>query len=346
FLGEKLTILLPQQHNKPSTMSGGNWKDLLKATRQGDLPVMKIHLQNNKVDPNYQHPEYFTSPVFEAIRHGRLDAVKLLLEHGGSPTMIEDSTDQTPLEVAMAEQKHDIVDLLLTKLSNSATEKDAVRPYLKRVAIQLDEVAHLPTIKLISAKILEQGHRVVILLSECFGGDDDSPVNDDDIQNVVKELRQQTGNLKVEAIVRERKNDISSELLVDVDTLICFVTNTTSTTSDGEDGLDKRLENATKGISSLNREPRLVLLFDSQSSDAVSSSLLLVDTKTEAAASRGAAAIQLYDSWLNRMTSRWWQEDWVKSVAWMATEHDSVEICGKIHLYDSYSRKMQSAALF
>ena len=110
-------------------MSHGNWKDLFKAASEGNLQLIRGHLKNG-VDPNYQHPEYFTSPVFEAIRNGQLDALKILLEDGGSPTLPEESTDKTPLEVAMSEGQHEIVDFLMTKL-----EEEDIRPDCKRIAI-------------------------------------------------------------------------------------------------------------------------------------------------------------------------------------------------------------------
>mmetsp|Transcript_39078 Transcript_39078/g.94519 ORF Transcript_39078/g.94519 Transcript_39078/m.94519 type:complete len:417 (-) Transcript_39078:132-1382(-) len=112
--------------------SGGNWKDLLKASRVGDIPLIEYHLRNH-VDPNYQHPEYFTSPVFECIRGGHVDALKVLIKKGGgSTTAPEDATDKTPLEVAMDGRQHDIVDLLLSETEHLDIQRD-VRPYFREV---------------------------------------------------------------------------------------------------------------------------------------------------------------------------------------------------------------------
>ncbi|KAL3904990.1 MAG: hypothetical protein SGILL_009855, partial [Bacillariaceae sp.] len=138
-------------------MSGGNWKDLLKAAGEGNLQLVRGHLKN-KVDPNYQHPEYFTSPVFEAIRCGQLEALRILLDNGGSLTLLEESTEKMPLEVAMSEGQHAIVDFLMTRLGKKDT-----RPYCKRIAIICggqDDSVPAPTAKAIYTKLLEQGHQV------------------------------------------------------------------------------------------------------------------------------------------------------------------------------------------
>ncbi|MEM6299840.1 MAG: hypothetical protein AAF740_14215 [Bacteroidota bacterium] len=40
-------------------MAAGDWKDLLAATQNNDLELVKYHLKQG-VDINYQHPEFLT----------------------------------------------------------------------------------------------------------------------------------------------------------------------------------------------------------------------------------------------------------------------------------------------
>lgn len=94
------------------TSNGGNWKDLLKASGEGNAQLVDYHLRRG-VDPNFQHPEYFTCPIFEAIPNGHLNIVKILVEQGNAnPNIVEELSDQTLMEVALQEGYHDIVDYL------------------------------------------------------------------------------------------------------------------------------------------------------------------------------------------------------------------------------------------
>ena len=81
-------------------MSGGNWKDLIKASEVGDVAKARYHLSLG-VDPNFQHPEYFTAPIFEAVRGGHLELVKILVEEGGAdPSLMEELSGDTVVDVA------------------------------------------------------------------------------------------------------------------------------------------------------------------------------------------------------------------------------------------------------
>mmetsp|Transcript_5931 Transcript_5931/g.9878 ORF Transcript_5931/g.9878 Transcript_5931/m.9878 type:complete len:324 (-) Transcript_5931:183-1154(-) len=91
------------------------WKDLLKACSQNNVEVVRYHLENN-VDPNYQDPKYFTSPLFEAIHGGHWQVVSMLVDAGASLNGTEIRTGFTPLELALEERQHTIVDFLLDRL--------------------------------------------------------------------------------------------------------------------------------------------------------------------------------------------------------------------------------------
>jgi NAD(P)-dependent dehydrogenase (short-subunit alcohol dehydrogenase family) len=95
---------------------GGNWKDLFKAAEVGDTALARYHIAGG-VDPNFQHPEYFTAPIFEAIRNSHMEIVKILVEEGGAnPALIEELTDDTTIDAALESRSFEILDYLNTKL--------------------------------------------------------------------------------------------------------------------------------------------------------------------------------------------------------------------------------------
>jgi uncharacterized protein len=93
------------------------WKAMLKACVDNDSDKVQYYLDEG-VDPNYQHPEYRTSPFLEAVRCGNIRCVNALLSSGASLTEIEDRSGMTPLELALYERQHAVVDILLSKLSS------------------------------------------------------------------------------------------------------------------------------------------------------------------------------------------------------------------------------------
>ena len=119
------------------TTEGGNWKDLVKAICDADgssgrdsgsdtdaaLAIVRYHLECG-VDPNFQHPEYMTTPLLEAVRVGHANIVSLLLKHKADPTLAGDLDDVTPMELALQQKHHAIVDLLLPELPDGATERE------------------------------------------------------------------------------------------------------------------------------------------------------------------------------------------------------------------------------
>ena len=80
-------------------MAHGDWKDMFKAVEANDLSLVEFYLRQN-VDVNYQHPEYFTNPLFESIRLGHIGITRILLAHGASLQETEIMTGHTALELA------------------------------------------------------------------------------------------------------------------------------------------------------------------------------------------------------------------------------------------------------
>uniref|UniRef100_A0A7S2EJ53 Uncharacterized protein n=1 Tax=Ditylum brightwellii TaxID=49249 RepID=A0A7S2EJ53_9STRA len=134
--------------------TGGEWKELLRASRDGDIKLIQYHLDQG-VNPNWQHPEYFTAPIFESIRKNRTEAVEVLLEGGADPLLIEEMTDCQPLEVALQEEKHGIVDLLSSRIPQEEVIKH-VKTILLSGTTNKQMIQHL----------LGSGNRLYVLIPE------------------------------------------------------------------------------------------------------------------------------------------------------------------------------------
>eukprot|EP00565_Helicotheca_tamesis_P000596 CAMPEP_0185729818 /NCGR_PEP_ID=MMETSP1171-20130828/7421_1 /TAXON_ID=374046 /ORGANISM="Helicotheca tamensis, Strain CCMP826" /LENGTH=179 /DNA_ID=CAMNT_0028398737 /DNA_START=55 /DNA_END=591 /DNA_ORIENTATION=+ len=140
--------------------TGGEWKEFLRASGDGNLAVIQHHLDQG-VDPNWQHPEYFTAPIFEAIRKNQIEAVNALLEGGADPLLMEEMTDCQPLEVALQEKNHDMVDLLSSKLS-----PEEVAKHVK--TILLSGTTNKEMIRF----LLDSGHRILVYVSKTEVGEE------------------------------------------------------------------------------------------------------------------------------------------------------------------------------
>ncbi|MGB0524441.1 MAG: ankyrin repeat domain-containing protein [Flammeovirgaceae bacterium] len=92
-------------------MSAGDWKDMLKGVQENDLELVKYHI-NMGVDPNYQHPEFMTTPLIESAQYGHLEIAKYLLDHGANPHIKAGFSGDTALSVAKAYKQKAIIQLL------------------------------------------------------------------------------------------------------------------------------------------------------------------------------------------------------------------------------------------
>lgn len=100
-------------------MAAGDWKEMLLATEQGDLELVRYHLKMG-VDPNYQHPEFLTTPLIESIRFGNLEIAQLLLEHKADPNIEEGFSKETAMSVAKASRNKRAITLLLSHGAHQA----------------------------------------------------------------------------------------------------------------------------------------------------------------------------------------------------------------------------------
>lgn len=89
--------------------SHSNWQDLRSAAIQGDEEQIRLHLRGG-TDPNFQ--PFDTNPLFEAIRAGQINSVKVLIQNGADPRIKEVSTGMTAGEVAIQEGQNEIAEYI------------------------------------------------------------------------------------------------------------------------------------------------------------------------------------------------------------------------------------------
>lgn len=94
-------------------MSGGDWKDLFKACEIRDLELARFHIKMG-IDPNYQHPEYLTSPLMECIRQNNLEIADYLLQNGADPHLKEAFGTATAFSIAKSLNNKEAMTLLST----------------------------------------------------------------------------------------------------------------------------------------------------------------------------------------------------------------------------------------
>lgn len=90
---------------------GGDWKEMLYAAEKGDLDLLIYHIRQG-VDPNYQHPEFMTTPLIESIRFGHLNVAAYLLENGADPSLKEVFGPHTPMSLAKFQKNKAAIELL------------------------------------------------------------------------------------------------------------------------------------------------------------------------------------------------------------------------------------------
>lgn len=92
-------------------MAAGDWKDLLKAVQEGDLSLVRHHVQNG-VDINYQHPEFLTTPLIASIEAAEHTITEYLLQNGADPNLAAGFSSDTPFTVAKQCQNKKALKLL------------------------------------------------------------------------------------------------------------------------------------------------------------------------------------------------------------------------------------------
>lgn len=92
-------------------MSAGNWKDMLYAIQNGNTEIVKYHIKNG-VNPNYEHPEFFTTPLIESILNEEIEIAQYLLENGADPKLKSGFSNESPLRIATKKNNKELLKLI------------------------------------------------------------------------------------------------------------------------------------------------------------------------------------------------------------------------------------------
>jgi uncharacterized protein len=80
-------------------MSAGDWKDMFLAACDGDVELVRYHLERG-VDVDFAHPEFQSTALVASIGAGREEVAHVLLDHGADPLLRSDFEGQTPIQAA------------------------------------------------------------------------------------------------------------------------------------------------------------------------------------------------------------------------------------------------------
>ncbi|UXR66211.1 ankyrin repeat domain-containing protein [Bdellovibrio bacteriovorus] len=89
-------------------MSAGDWKEMYQAAQNGNLELVRYHIEND-VNPNYQHPEILATPLVAAITAGHSDVAIYLLENKADPFLKSFFDDMTGIEAALHYKNHEVL---------------------------------------------------------------------------------------------------------------------------------------------------------------------------------------------------------------------------------------------
>lgn len=92
-------------------MSGGDWKDMYNAAVEGDLALVRYHIEGG-VNPNYQHPEVMCTPLVASLINGHAEITRYLLSRGADPGLLSDYDGLTPAQAARKHGRTEFIPLL------------------------------------------------------------------------------------------------------------------------------------------------------------------------------------------------------------------------------------------
>jgi hypothetical protein len=80
-------------------MDGGNWKEMFNAACDGDLELVRYHVERG-VDVNYAHPEFLSTPLVACVLAGQESVALYLLASGAAPGLHSEFDGLTPMQAA------------------------------------------------------------------------------------------------------------------------------------------------------------------------------------------------------------------------------------------------------
>lgn len=92
-------------------MQGGDWKQMFLAAGNGDVEMVAYYLRLG-LDPNYQHPEFLSTPLIESAQNGHANVVEYLLQHGADPNIKSVYDGLTALETARMFKRQSVIEVL------------------------------------------------------------------------------------------------------------------------------------------------------------------------------------------------------------------------------------------
>ncbi|MEJ6005163.1 ankyrin repeat domain-containing protein [Paucibacter sp. AS339] len=93
-------------------MDGGNWKEMFNAACEGDLALVRYHMERG-VDVNYAHPEFLSTPLVACILAGQEQIALFLLDAGANPSLASEFDACTPLQAARQAKLEAVAERLL-----------------------------------------------------------------------------------------------------------------------------------------------------------------------------------------------------------------------------------------
>jgi ankyrin repeat protein len=112
---------------------GGDWKEMFLGVETNDFDLVRYHI-SNKIDLNYQHPEFLTSALIESINRNHLEMMAYLLENGALPDLKEVFSNKSPMTIAKELKNKEAVNILNKYLNTSETiEVERKLSFLNRV---------------------------------------------------------------------------------------------------------------------------------------------------------------------------------------------------------------------
>ncbi|WP_397536152.1 ankyrin repeat domain-containing protein [Roseateles sp.] len=86
--------------------AGGNWKEMFNAACEGDIELLRYHVDSG-VDIDYAHPEFLSTPLVACILARQQASAELLIERGANIHLRSEFDEgMTPLQAARSVGLH------------------------------------------------------------------------------------------------------------------------------------------------------------------------------------------------------------------------------------------------